>query len=116
MAWLGIWLGLSNTCDDLWLNGVGRNSKSDEKHDEDCVKEVFQLAMVKFDRDGEGGREALGVGKCSINIWDGSELELAWSKKSSSYLENNFSVYKFIFAIFLIWDIQNLEVFRNKYL
>ena len=59
---------LSNTCDDVWLNGVGQNRKTDEKHDKDCVKEVFQLAMVKFDRDGEGGREALSVGKYSINI------------------------------------------------
>ena len=48
--------------------GVGQNSKTDEKHGEDCVKEVFQLAMVNSDRDGEGGREALRVGKCSINI------------------------------------------------
>ena len=68
MAWLGIWFGLSNTCDDVWLNGVGQISKTDEKHDEDCVKEVFQLAMVKFDRDGEEGREALRVGNCSIHI------------------------------------------------
>ena len=57
MAWLGIWLGLSNTCDDVWSNGVGQNSKTNEKHDEDCVKDVFQLAVVKFERDGEGGRE-----------------------------------------------------------
>ena len=42
--------------------------KTNEKHDEDCVKEVFQLAMVNFQRDGEGGREALTVGKYSINI------------------------------------------------
>ena len=45
----------------------------------------FQLAKLKFDRDGEGGRKALGMGNCRINIWDGSELELAWSKKCSSY-------------------------------
>ena len=57
MACLGIWLGLSNTCDDVWSNGVGQNSKTNEKHDEDCVKDVFQLAVVKFERDGEGGRE-----------------------------------------------------------
>ena len=68
MAWLGIWFGLSNTCDDVWLNGVGQISKTDEKHDEDCVKDVFQLAMVKCDRDVERGREALRVGKYSINI------------------------------------------------
>ena len=39
-----------------------------KEHDEDCVEEVFQLTMVKFDRDDEGGREALGVENCSINI------------------------------------------------
>ena len=38
---------------------MGQNSKTDEKHDEDCVKEVFQLAMVKCDRDVERGREEL---------------------------------------------------------
>ena len=43
----------------MWLNGVGQISKTDEKHDEDCVKEVFQLAMIKCDRDVERGREEL---------------------------------------------------------
>ena len=51
-------------------------------------------------RDDEGAGEALGVGKCIINIWDRSELELAWSKQSSSYLENNF-------PIFLLYGISN---------
>ena len=68
MAWLDICFGLSNTCDDVWSNEVGQNSITYEKHDEDCVKEVFQLAMVKCDRDVERGREALSVGKYSINI------------------------------------------------
>ena len=93
MAWLDICFGLSNTCDDVWSNEVGQNSITYEKHDEDCVKEVFQLAMVKFDRDGEEGREALRVGNCSIHIWDGSEMELAWCKKNGSYLENNFQIF-----------------------
>ena len=90
MAWLGIWLCLSNTCDVVRSNGVGQNRETDENHAEVCVEEGFQLARVKFDRDNEWGREVLGVENCSINIWDGSELELAWSKKSSSYFENNF--------------------------
>ena len=38
-------------------------------------------------------REALGMGNCSINIWEGSEPELAWSKKSSSCFENDFPIY-----------------------
>ena len=41
------------------------------------------MTKVKFDRDSDGGREALDMGNGSINIWDGSELELGWSKKSS---------------------------------
>ena len=38
--------------------------ETNEKHN----KEGFQLARVKFDRDDEGGMEALGVRKCIINI------------------------------------------------
>ena len=33
------------------------------------------LVREKFDKDGKGGREAVGMGCCSINIWDGSEPE-----------------------------------------
>ena len=40
----------------------------DEEHDEEGVKEGFQLARVKFDRDGDGVKEALGMGSCCINI------------------------------------------------
>ena len=61
----------------VWLNGVGQNRKTDEEHDEGCVEEWFLLSRVKFDRDDEGGREALGMENCSINISDGSELRLA---------------------------------------
>ena len=57
--------------------------ETDEKHDEDCVEEGFPLARVKIDRNDEGDREALVKRNFSINIWGGSELELAWSKKSS---------------------------------
>ena len=57
--------------------------ETDEKHDEDCVEEGFPVARVKIDRNDEGDREALVKRNFSINIWDGSELELAWSKKSS---------------------------------
>ena len=42
-----------------------------------CVKEGFQLARVKFDRDVEGGKEAVGMGNCNINILVGPELKLA---------------------------------------
>ena len=43
------------------------------------------MVRVKFGRDGEGGMKALDMGNCSINIWDESEFELVWSKKSRSY-------------------------------
>ena len=52
----------------MWSNGVGQNRETDEEHDENCVEEGFLLARVKYHRDGEGGREGLGVGNCSINI------------------------------------------------
>ena len=42
--------------------------ETDEEHDEHCVEEGFQLTSVKLDNDGEGGREALGMGNHSINI------------------------------------------------
>ena len=57
--------------------------ETDEEHDEDCVEEGFPLARVKIDRNDERDRDALVKRNFSINIWDGSELELAWSKKSS---------------------------------
>ena len=53
----------------LWwrlVEWVRKNRETNEKHDEDCVEEGFQLSRVKFGRDGEGGREALGIKNCSI--------------------------------------------------
>ena len=61
----------------MWHNSVGQNRETDEEHDEDFVKEGFQLTRVKFDRDGEGSREAIGMRNCSINILNGSDQELA---------------------------------------
>ena len=57
-------------------NGIGQNRETDEENDENCVKKGFQLARVKFDRDGERDWEALGIGSCSINILVGSEMKL----------------------------------------
>ena len=65
------------------------------------------MARVKFGRDDEGGRKALDMWNCNINIWDKSELKLAWSKKSSSYFENNF-------PIFLLSDISNTLIFKVR--
>ena len=80
MACLGVLFGISNTYGDVWSNLVDQNMEIDEEHSEDSVEKRCPLARVKFGRDGEGGRKALGMGKFSINIWDGSELKLAWSK------------------------------------
>ena len=53
----------------MWLHGVGQNRETEEEHDECCVEEGFQLTRVKFYRDGEGGREDLEMGYCSIKIF-----------------------------------------------
>ena len=88
-----MWFGICNTCVGVWSNGVEQNKEPDEEHNEDWAVEGFQLARVTFDRDNEGDRETLDKGNCSINIWDGSELQLAWSKKSCSNFENNFQMF-----------------------
>ena len=105
MTWFGIWLGISNTSGGMCLNGVGQKWETNEEHDEDCVEETLQLDSLKFDGDGERRREALGTGNCNINIWDVSELELAVSKKSSSYFEN-------VFLILLLSGISNTLTFN----
>ena len=89
----------------MWLNGLEQNRETDEEHDEDCVVEGFQLAKVKFDRNGKGGREALGMGYCSCHIWNELELKLAWSRKNISYFENNA-------PIFLLSSNSNTSVFK----
>ena len=68
MVWLGICFVISNTCDGMSSNGVGLNRETDEKRDEGCCKEGFQLARVKLDRNGKEGREVLSMGNGSINI------------------------------------------------
>ena len=80
--------------------------ETNEEYDEDWVEEGFELARLKFDRDGVGHREALDMVNCSINIWDESELELAWSKKRSSYFENKF-------PIFLLPGISITTIFKD---
>ena len=67
MAELGIWFSTFNNC-GVRLNEVGKNRETDDEHNEDCVDEGLQLARVKFDRDGKGGRQALVIGYCSSNI------------------------------------------------
>ena len=66
MVWRGIWYGAFNNC-GVRLNEVEKNKETDEEHDEDCIDEGFQLARVKFDKDGKGGRDALVMGYCSSN-------------------------------------------------
>ena len=59
---------MSGNCGGVSLNGVKQNRGTNEEHDEDCVEDKFQLARVKFYRDGERGREALGIWIRNINI------------------------------------------------
>ena len=59
----------------MWSNEVEKNRKTDEEYDNDCVEKEFQLVREKFDKDGEGSREAVGMDCYSIIIWDGSELK-----------------------------------------
>ena len=51
----------------MWLNGLGKNRKTGQEHDEECVEKGFRLDRAKIDRNGKGGRKALGMGNCSIN-------------------------------------------------
>ena len=85
---------------------VGQNRETDEEQDEDCDEGKFWFAMVKYVRDGEGGSQTLGVGNC---IWDGSELELAWSKTIFQYF------YYLVFWIhwFERWVMFHIE--KNSY-
>ena len=55
--WITIYFCISHICGGVRSNGVGKNRKTNEEHDEDCAEEGFQLTRVKFDVDG--GREAL---------------------------------------------------------
>ena len=52
----------------MWSNEVEKNRKTDEEYDDDCVEKEFQLVKEKFDKDGEGSREAVGMGCYSIII------------------------------------------------
>ena len=59
----------------LLMDRLGKNRKNDEELDKDCVKKEFPLARVKSYINGGGGRKAIVMGNCSINVWDGSKLE-----------------------------------------
>ena len=96
---------MSDVSCEMLSNGGGQNSETDEEHEENCVEEGFQLDMVIFERYRERGRNALGMESCSIGIWVESDLGLAWSKKSSSFFENNF-------PIFLLSGISNTSIFK----
>ena len=61
-----MWFDTYNNC-GVWSNWVGQNTEIDKEHDKDCVEEELQLARVKFERDGKGNRQALGIGYCGIN-------------------------------------------------
>ena len=50
----------------MWSNGVEKNREVDEEHDGDYVEKEFELARGKFDRDGDEGREAVGMEYCIV--------------------------------------------------
>ena len=112
MAWFDTWFDISNTYGSVWSNGVGQNRETDEEHDKYCVEEGFQLARVKFDRHGEGDSEALGMSNCSINIWDGSEQEFAWFKKTVHILKTIFQC--FYYLVFRIHQLLRCAMFYIK--
>ena len=78
----------------MWSNLVGQRigKPMKKEHDDYCVEEGFHLAIVKFNRHAKEGREALGMGYCSINTWNGLEMKVDWFRKNSSYFEKNFSI------------------------
>ena len=86
-------------------NAGGQNSETDEEHEENSFEEGFQLDSAIFYRYRKRGGEALGMESCSFGIWVEPDLELAWSKKSSSFFENNF-------PIFLLSGISNTSIFK----
>ena len=92
MMRLALAYDISNSC-GVWWNREWKDRKTDQECDKDCIEVRLQLARVKFDRDDEGDRKALGMRCCSINICDGSELNLAWPRKNSSCYENNFQTF-----------------------
>ena len=58
--------------------------------------------------------EALGIGNCSINVWDGSKLKLSCSNKSSSYIENNLQY--FYYLLFRIHLLLKSMIFYIEYI
>ena len=68
MAWLGIWFGIYNICGGVWSNGVGQNRETMKNMIRIVMKRGLTWLGLNFGRDGEGGRIALYMGKCSINI------------------------------------------------
>ena len=109
----GIWFGISNTC-SVWSNWVGQNRKTDDDHYQDCIEEGFQLTRVQFDRDGERDREALGMGYCSINSWDGSDLELAEFRKTFHTLKPILQCFSYL--VIRIHRLLRCEIFYFGYI
>ena len=52
----------------ILMDRLGKNRKNDEEIDEDCVEKEFPLARVKSYINGGGGRKAIVMGNCSINV------------------------------------------------
>ena len=86
----------------LLMDRLGKNRKNDEELDKDCVEKEFPLARVKSYINGGGGRKAIVMGNCSINVWDGPKLEF------DSYFVS-------YFPIFLLSGISSTLIFKVHY-
>ena len=71
------------------------------------------VGQGKLDRDDKGGKETLRLRYCSINIWDRSELKLAWSREISSYFEIIFQW--FYYLVIRIHQFLRFLVFYVEY-
>ena len=60
--------------------GRKKNRETDGEHDGGCVEEEFQFTIGKFDRDDEGGREAVGMGFQDLK-WIRTEISFIRGKR-----------------------------------
>ena len=83
---------LAAVCGRMGQDKIGKPIKKMMK----IVLKRVQQAKVKFYRDGEEGREVLGMENCSIIICDGSELELADPRKEVYVLQTVFQYFYYL--------------------
>ena len=77
----------------LWTskNGI-RRWKLGEVGERYFLVEIMVVVCTSRVKNRERSNEAVRIRYCTTNIWDESELKLAWSRENTSYFENNFSI------------------------